>query len=113
MEIANVFMGLIDFILHIDKHLEVFVASYGTWVYALLFLIIFVETGVVVMPFLPGDSLLFVVGAMCGVGLISLPLALAVLFVACALHVRLRLKYGSPAATTVPGATLDAVLKAP
>ena len=82
MEIANVFMGLIDFILHIDKHLEVFVRSYGGWVYALLFLIIFVETGVVVMPFLPGDSLLFVVGAMCGVGLMSLPVAMAVLFVA-------------------------------
>ena len=85
MEIATVFMGLIDFILHIDKHLEVFVASYGAWVYALLFLIIFVETGVVVMPFLPGDSLLFVVGAMCGVGLMSLSLALAVLFVAAVL----------------------------
>ena len=52
---------LIDFILHVDKHLEAFVLNYGLWVYALLFLIIFVETGVVVMPFLPGDSLLFVV----------------------------------------------------
>ena len=60
---------LIDFILHVDKHLELFIQSYGLWVYALLFLIIFVETGVVVMPFLPGDSLLFVVGAMCGTGL--------------------------------------------
>ncbi|MBC7548563.1 MAG: VTT domain-containing protein [Polaromonas sp.] len=85
MEIATVLMSLMDFILHIDKHLEVFVTSYGAWVYALLFLIIFVETGVVVMPFLPGDSLLFVVGAMCGVGLISLPLALSVLFVAAVL----------------------------
>ena len=85
MEIAAVFMGLIDFILHIDKYLEMFVASYGAWVYALLFLIIFVETGVVVMPFLPGDSLLFVVGAMCGVGLMSLPLALGVLWVAAVL----------------------------
>ncbi len=85
MEIATVFMGLIDFILHIDKHLEVFLASHGAWVYALLFLIIFVETGVVVMPFLPGDSLLFVVGAMCGVGLMSLPLALGVLWVAAVL----------------------------
>ncbi len=65
MEIAAF---LIDFILHVDKHLEAFVSSYGAWVYALLFLIIFVETGVVVMPFLPGDSLLFVVGAMCGIG---------------------------------------------
>jgi membrane-associated protein len=76
---------LIDFILHVDKHLETFVTSHGTWVYALLFLIIFVETGVVVMPFLPGDSLLFVVGAMCGVGLMSYPLAVGLLFAAAVL----------------------------
>ena len=76
---------LIDFILHVDKHLEAFVISYGPWVYALLFTIIFVETGVVVMPFLPGDSLLFVVGAMCGVGLMSYPLAVGLLFVAAVL----------------------------
>jgi membrane-associated protein len=73
---------LVDFILHVDKHLETFVLSYGTWVYALLFLIIFVETGVVVMPFLPGDSLLFVVGAMCGVGLMDYQLSVGLLFAA-------------------------------
>jgi len=82
MEIAAF---LLDFILNIDKHLEAFVASYGPWVYALLFLIVFVETGVVVMPFLPGDSLLFVVGAMCGVGLMSYPLAVGLLIVAAVL----------------------------
>ncbi|CAM8654302.1 DedA Uncharacterized membrane-associated protein [Comamonadaceae bacterium] len=76
---------LIDFILHVDKHLEVFVETYGAWVYALLFMIIFVETGVVVMPFLPGDSLLFVVGAMCGAGLMSYPLAVGLLLVAAVL----------------------------
>ena len=73
---------LIDFILHVDRHLETFTQQYGMWVYALLFAIIFVETGVVVMPFLPGDSLLFIVGALCGVGLISLPVSIAVLLVA-------------------------------
>ena len=73
---------LIDFIIHIDKHLEAFVTTYGMWVYVLLFLIVFVETGVVVMPFLPGDSLLFIVGAMAGVGLLSFPLACAILLVA-------------------------------
>jgi membrane-associated protein len=73
---------LLDFILNVDKHLETFIVNYGAWVYALLFLIIFVETGLVVMPFLPGDSLLFVVGAMCGVGLMSYPLAVGLLFVA-------------------------------
>jgi membrane-associated protein len=70
---------LIDFILHVDVHLANFVQAYGTWVYALLFVIIFVETGVVVMPFLPGDSLLFVVGALCGAGLMSLPLSIGLL----------------------------------
>jgi len=70
---------LLDFILHVDVHLATFVQTYGAWVYALLFLIIFVETGVVVMPFLPGDSLLFVVGALCGAGLMSLPLSIALL----------------------------------
>ena len=73
---------LLDFILHIDKHLEAFVIAYGPWVYALLFAIVFVETGVVVMPFLPGDSLLFIVGALCGIGLMSFPIACAVLIVA-------------------------------
>lgn len=76
---------LIDFILHVDVHLQNFVASYGSWVYALLFLIIFVETGVVVMPFLPGDSLLFVVGAMCGLGLMSYPLSMGLLVAAAVL----------------------------
>jgi membrane-associated protein len=70
---------LIDFILHVDRHLQVFVQAYGAWVYALLFAIIFVETGVVVMPFLPGDSLLFVVGTLCGAQLMNLPLTLALL----------------------------------
>lgn len=73
---------LFDFILHVDRHLSAFVQAYGGWVYALLFLIIFVETGLVVMPFLPGDSLLFVVGALCGVGLMSLPLAMLLLTLA-------------------------------
>lgn len=73
---------LIDFILHVDKYLEMFVQTYGAWVYALLFLIVFVETGVVVMPFLPGDSLLFIVGALCGAGMMSYPLACAILIVA-------------------------------
>ncbi|RYY80929.1 MAG: DedA family protein [Moraxellaceae bacterium] len=61
-------MDLISFILHIDQHLLEFVRDYGVWVYAILFLIIFVETGLVVMPLLPGDSLLFAAGAIAATG---------------------------------------------
>lgn len=57
-------MDLINFILHVDDHLFEFITNYGVWIYAILFLIIFVETGLVVMPFLPGDSLLFAAGAL-------------------------------------------------
>jgi membrane-associated protein len=81
----DILLAFLDFVLHVDKHLQVFVQNYGAWVYALLFLIIFVETGVVVMPLLPGDSLLFVVGAMCGVGLMSYPLSVGLLLVAAVL----------------------------
>ena len=81
----NAGMHLIDFILHVDKYLEAFVTTYGMWVYALLFLIVFVETGVVVMPFLPGDSLMFVVGAMCGAGFLDYQIAIPVLLVAAVL----------------------------
>lgn len=68
-----------DFAVRLDVHLAAFVARHGAWVYALLFAIVFCETGLVVTPFLPGDSLLFVVGAMCGVGMLNLPLAIALL----------------------------------
>jgi membrane-associated protein len=70
---------LVDFLLHVDRYLQAFVQDYGVWVYALLFAIIFVETGVVVMPFLPGDSLLFVVGTLCGAQLMDLPTSIALL----------------------------------
>jgi membrane-associated protein len=81
----DLIMLLVDFIVHVDRHLENFVTNYGAWVYALLFLIIFVETGVVIMPFLPGDSLLFVVGALCGVGVMNYPLSVALLLAAAVL----------------------------
>ena len=71
-------MQLIEFILHVDQHLIEFVQNYGMWVYAILFLIIFVETGLVVMPFLPGDSLLFAAGAIAATGALD-PVALSVL----------------------------------
>jgi membrane-associated protein len=74
--------SLIDIFLHLDKHLEAVVQSYGPWVYALLFAIIFVETGLVVMPFLPGDSLLFVAGTIAAVGGLDLGTLLVLLSVA-------------------------------
>lgn len=73
---------LIDFILHVDRYIEAFALQHGTIIYLLLFTIVFVETGLVVMPFLPGDSLLFIVGALCGAGIISFPIAIAVLLIA-------------------------------
>ena len=78
----DILIFLIDLILHIDRHLLTFVNDHGAWAYGLLFLIVFVETGLVVTPFLPGDSLLFVVGALAGSGAISLPIALGVLLFA-------------------------------
>ena len=61
----------IDFVLHFDRHLVEFVQQYGTWVYGILFAIIFAETGLVVTPFLPGDSLLFAVGALSATGVLN------------------------------------------
>jgi membrane-associated protein len=73
---------MIDFVLHFDKHLLDFVQTYGGWVYGLLFAIIFAETGLVVTPFLPGDSLLFAAGALCATGALNAPAALGLLIVA-------------------------------
>jgi membrane-associated protein len=87
-------MVLIDVVLHVDRHLNTFVATHGMWIYPLLFLIVFVETGLVVMPFLPGDSLLFVVGTMCGLGLLNLPLVLALLLTAAVLGDQLNYSIG-------------------
>lgn len=76
------FSSIIDLFLHLDKHLEIVAASWGIWIYALLFAIIFVETGFVAMPFLPGDSLLFVAGAIAAVGGMSLPTLMILLSIA-------------------------------
>ncbi|OGS91110.1 MAG: hypothetical protein A2X75_02835 [Gallionellales bacterium GWE2_58_10] len=64
--------AFIDIVLHLDAHLLALTREYGVWVYAILFLIIYCETGLVVTPFLPGDSLLFVAGALCGLGALQL-----------------------------------------
>ena len=77
--------GLIDIFLHLDKHLTQFVATYGGWVYGLLFLIVFAETGLVVTPFLPGDSLLFAAGALAAAGGLNVWAVIALLSIAAVL----------------------------
>lgn len=76
--------AFIDIVLHLDKYLAVLVQQYGVWIYAILFAIIFSETGFVVTPFLPGDSLLFVAGALAAVGGMNIMVLLALLVVAAA-----------------------------
>jgi membrane-associated protein len=71
-----------DYFVHLDDHLAAFVAQHGAWVYALLFAIVFTETGVVVMPFLPGDTLLFVVGAIAAAGSMDIVTVMGVLIAA-------------------------------
>lgn len=79
MELIAVF---IDLILHLDVHLLSLTQQYGVWVYAILFLIIYCETGLVITPFLPGDSLLFVAGALCGMGALQLEILIPILVLA-------------------------------
>lgn len=78
-------LALVDFILHIDRHLQQLCADYGTLVYAILFVIVFCETGLVVTPFLPGDSLLFAVGSMAALGALDARLVIPLLIVAAVL----------------------------
>lgn len=79
MELLTTF---IDIVLHLDKHLQVLVQDYGVWIYLILFVIIFCETGLVVTPFLPGDSLLFVAGALAAAGGMNVHLMVLLLIVA-------------------------------
>jgi len=86
--------AFIDIVLHLDKHLAVLVQHYGLWIYAILFAIIFSETGFVVTPFLPGDSLLFVAGALAALGGMDIAVLITVLFAAAALGNMLNYQIG-------------------
>src|SRR3989304_9572936 len=81
----NILYSLLDFVLHIDTHLTEIIGTYGTLTYVILFGIIFAETGLVVTPFLPGDSLLFAVGALSAIGAMNITLAIGILFAAAVL----------------------------
>jgi membrane-associated protein len=74
--------SLVEIVLHLDAHLLALTQEYGVWVYAILFLIIYSETGLVVAPFLPGDSLLFVAGALAGMGSLQIQILLPLLMLA-------------------------------
>lgn len=88
-------MDLLSFLLHVDDHLLEFIKNYGVWIYAILFLIIFVETGLVVMPFLPGDSLLFAAGALAAsTGAMNPWILIILLFVAAVLGDTLNYQIG-------------------
>lgn len=76
------FLQFFDMMLHVDKYLGTFIAQYGTMVYAVLFAIVFCETGLVVLPFLPGDSLLFIAGAFCATGAMNEWILMALLIIA-------------------------------
>src|SRR5688572_17017212 len=73
---------LLDFFIHLDRHLAEIISQYGTWTYAILFAIIFVETGLVIMPLLPGDSLLFAAGSFAALGALNVWVLMALLIVA-------------------------------
>lgn len=75
-------MPLIDFILHIGDHLQQLVNDYGSWIYAILFAIVFCETGLVVLPFLPGDSMLFAAGTIAAVGEMNIFMLIGLLIIA-------------------------------
>ena len=83
--VADFILYLFDFLLHLDRHLSALVSDYGAWIYVILFLIIFCETGLVVAPFLPGDSLLFVAGTVAALGGMNVHLLVALLILAAVL----------------------------
>lgn len=85
IDIASLFTGFIDIILHLDVHLQWVIETYDVWTYALLFVVIFCETGLIVAPFLPGDSLLFAAGTFAAMGSLNLSLLFLVIFIAAVL----------------------------
>ena len=98
----GVITGIIDFILHIDEHLVDIIKQFGNWSYGILFTIVFVETGLVIMPFLPGDSLLFASGTLAALGAFNLPLLLAVFFTAAVIGDTVNYHIGKSVGMAIP-----------
>lgn len=98
----TIIQGLISFILHIDEHLVDIIGMFDVWSYAILFLIVFVETGVVIFPFLPGDSLLFASGAFAAIGSFHIGFLMLVFFVAAVLGDTMNYHIGKKVGTSIP-----------
>lgn len=98
----SIIYGLIDFILHIDEHLVDIIQQFGNWSYGILFSIVFVETGVVIMPFLPGDSLLFASGTLAALGAFNLYTLLIIFFAAAVLGDTVNYHIGQKVGTSIP-----------
>lgn len=97
----SIIQGIISFILHIDEHLIDIIGTFGVWSYAILFLIVFIETGVVIFPFLPGDSLLFASGAFAAVGAFHIVLLMVVLFTAAVIGDTVNYHIGNKVGTSI------------
>ncbi|PID21565.1 cytochrome O ubiquinol oxidase [Sporosarcina sp. P3] len=107
----NLIQGLISFILHIDEHLVDIIQLFGSWSYVILFLIVFVETGVVIFPFLPGDSLLFAGGAFAALDAFNIWFVVAVFFVAAVLGDTVNYHIGRKVGMSIsPGSWLGKVI---
>lgn len=98
----SIIQGLISFILHIDEHLIDIIEIFDVWSYAILFLIVFVETGLVIFPFLPGDSLLFASGAFAAMGAFNIGILLIVFFVAAVIGDTVNYHIGQKVGTSIP-----------
>lgn len=98
----SIIYSLIDFILNIDEHLVEIIQQFGNWSYGILFSIVFVETGIVIMPFLPGDSLLFASGTMAALGAFNLMTLLIVFFIAAVIGDTVNYHIGKKVGTSIP-----------
>jgi membrane-associated protein len=107
----TIIQNLISFILHIDEHLVEIIQNFGVWSYAILFLIVFVETGLVIFPFLPGDSLLFASGALAAMGAFNIVLLLIIFFIAAVVGDTVNYHIGRKVGTTIsPGSFMGKII---